>query len=387
MVENGCLIPKKILVVSQYDFPIERRNQNFYQRLFYGSQYSDIYLILRRGQICSDELKKKITIEYAPFSNRVLYFFYIVYFALLGRFRGFRLIFTDGSVFSILGFVLKFLLGYFWVMDIWDRPRWQPGQHQPGDPVSLANRAIFWMMGFADLYLLSVLPPAAQDIKLRPERCAQFFNCLDLAECAQEPPARPDDDPTLHVAFGRARFDHTIGVRTVVAAAEALAKEQRRIVFHVVGRLTDDLKALIESSPAANLFQIHGFIKESRREFYSRMHVGLCPYDAYQDNSFIFPIKVLEHLSQGNPVIVSRLPGLCAMVQEGYNGLTIDAGDAHQLASALTRLQDDRELWRRLAANALESIKKYDVRKKNRDMFHAVAEHFARWQARTRAGA
>ena len=51
------------------------------------------------------------------------------------------------------------------------------------------------------------------------------------------------------------------------------------------------------------------------------MRPGLVPYMNFEDLKYIYPIKVLEHLSQGNPVIASDLPGLTVMVQDGYNAL------------------------------------------------------------------
>lgn len=51
------------------------------------------------------------------------------------------------------------------------------------------------------------------------------------------------------------------------------------------------------------------------------MRPGLVPYMNFEDLKYIYPIKVLEHLSQGNPNIASDLPGLTVMVQDGYNAL------------------------------------------------------------------
>jgi glycosyltransferase involved in cell wall biosynthesis len=378
---SRMLVPDSVLVVTQYDLPIERRNQNCYQRLYYGSQYAAISLLVRKSAVTSEELAARLTIVRAPVDNRVGYILFALLFAALGRLRGLRLVFTDCSVLAVIGFFARFLLGYFWVLDVWDRPRWRPGQHEAGMRRRLSDRVIFWMMGRANFYLLSVLPPAAKDIAPDPARCAQFFNCLDLAECAEAPPDR-GNDPTLHIAYGKARFDHTLGVATVVAAAEELKRRQVPVLIHIVGRLTPELEALIRDSAAAELFTIRGFVAGTRREVFRGIHVGLCPYEDYEDCRYIFPIKVLEHLSQGNPVIVSRLPGLCAMIEDGVNGVVAEPGEPRQFADAIERLATDRALWERLAAGALTSIRRFDVTRKNREMFEAVAERYGQWCGR-----
>ncbi|MCU0838576.1 MAG: glycosyltransferase family 4 protein [Rhodospirillales bacterium] len=316
----------------------------------------------------------------SPFDNRLLYILYAILFAAAGRTRNFRLIFTDGSNFAMIGFFSKILFNYFWVMDVWDRPRWRPGQHENGMKTRLSDRVIFWMMGRADFFLLSVLPPAAKDIDPSPERSAQFFNCINLSDCAETPPAR-GNDPVLHIAYGKARFDHTLGVSTVVAAAEQLHARGIPVKIHIVGRLTPELEAEVRSSAAAGLFEVHGFIDEARGAFYRRIHAGICPYEDYEDLRYIFPIKVLEHLSQGNPLIVSRLPALCAMIEDDYNGLVVEPGNPRQLADAIERLAVDRVLWQRLADNALKSVRRFDVVAKNRAMFEAVAARYAQWRS------
>jgi glycosyltransferase involved in cell wall biosynthesis len=139
-----------------------------------------------------------------------------------------------------------------------------------------------------------------------------------------------------------------------------------------VGQLPDEERARIERSEAADYFKVHGFIEKRVLEFLRTMHAGLVPYVDYEDLSYIFPIKVLEHLSQGNPVIATRLPGLCAMVTHEENGLVVTPGDPDDLAKAISLLQADADLFNRLARNALKSIKQFDVEQKNRKIFETI---------------
>ncbi len=164
------------------------------------------------------------------------------------------------------------------------------------------DRILFRVMRMADLFILSVLPPAVKDIDPPPGRCVQFTNAIAMETVADAPPKRPADDDTLHLAFGKSIFDETVGLGVVQEAAEILV--QRGVPFHVhaIGEVTQEVRNTVAASPVAAHITLHGVIKESRAEFFHRhIHVGLTPYMGYEDLSYIYPIKVLEHLSQGNP--------------------------------------------------------------------------------------
>jgi glycosyltransferase involved in cell wall biosynthesis len=362
----------RIFILTQYSLPDFKRNMNAYQRIVFGSQYASVVLLIRRKASVSAEIKEKVTLHRAPVHNRWLFFIYAVLFAGWMRLRGSSIIITTVDGFAGVGFLAKFLGRYFWVMDVWDRPRWRTGYHEAHHRAPLGDRFVFWLMGFADLYLLSCLPRAAKDIRMPEAKRLQLYNAISLDGAAHEPPPRNRCDPTLHVAYGRSKFHWTVGQDAVVKAAEILHARGCPVIIHFVGQVSEADRRAIESSPAAALIQIHGFIPESRTDFFRCMHVGLAVYKPYEDMSYIFPIKVLEHLREGNPVIASRLPGLCAMVQHEYNGLPVEPGDPRSLADAIARLQCDWDLWHRLSLNAIESVKRFDVVEKNRRIFEAV---------------
>jgi glycosyltransferase involved in cell wall biosynthesis len=68
------------------------------------------------------------------------------------------------------------------------------------------------------------------------------------------------------------------------------------------------------------------------------------------------PFAVLEAMASEKPVLVSRIGGLTSVVQDGVNGLLVRAGDADALAEGLVRLLADRELARRLARAARDTV-------------------------------
>jgi glycosyltransferase involved in cell wall biosynthesis len=68
------------------------------------------------------------------------------------------------------------------------------------------------------------------------------------------------------------------------------------------------------------------------------------------------PFALLEAMACEKPVLVSRIGGVPSVVQDGGNGLLVPAGDPEALARGLVRLLADRELGRRLARAARDTV-------------------------------
>jgi glycosyltransferase involved in cell wall biosynthesis len=288
------------------------------------------------------------------------------------RFKGLKVFITEPTGMAAAGFLSKFLFRTFWVLDLWDRPQWRPGQHESGKRRKLFDRTVFWVMRHADLFLLSCMKHAVRDINPPEDRCAHFYNALDPKEFSDSIPERKPGE-ALRLSFGKSIFDDTVGLSVVVEAAEILVDKECNFEFHIVGDLASEAAIdLVNISPAVNNIVLHGVTRESRSEFFKMMHAGLVPYMDFEDLKYIYPIKVLEHLSQGNPVIASDLPGLAAMVQDGYNGYLVKPNDPVSLAEAVLKLESNPVLWKEMAENALQSIRKFDAYKKNKKIFETI---------------
>ena len=72
-------------------------------------------------------------------------------------------------------------------------------------------------------------------------------------------------------------------------------------------------------------------------------------------------LVAVEALGCGCATLVSDLPALRDVVEDGVNGLVFRSGDAADLASKIAQILDNRELYNRLVQNGQQSVKeKFD---------------------------
>jgi glycosyltransferase involved in cell wall biosynthesis len=81
------------------------------------------------------------------------------------------------------------------------------------------------------------------------------------------------------------------------------------------------------------------------------MDVATAPYPATAD-CYFSPLKLVEYMAAGVPVVASRIGQIAEVVEDGVTGTLCAAGDAAELAAALERVMADPAAARRRAAAA-----------------------------------
>jgi glycosyltransferase involved in cell wall biosynthesis len=83
------------------------------------------------------------------------------------------------------------------------------------------------------------------------------------------------------------------------------------------------------------------------------MHVAVAPYPAPGPGGFYFsPLKVLEYMAAGLPVVASRVATIEEMIESGRHGVLVEPGSAEALAGAMDALRRDPDARARLGAAA-----------------------------------
>lgn len=86
-----------------------------------------------------------------------------------------------------------------------------------------------------------------------------------------------------------------------------------------------------------------------------RMHVGVAPYSR-SEASYFSPLKVLEYMAAGLPVLGSSTGQIPFLIEDGHSGLLYAPGDAGSLADAMRTLCEDEALRRGMGRAGREAV-------------------------------
>jgi len=148
------------------------------------------------------------------------------------------------------------------------------------------------------------------------------------------------------------------GLEIMVEGARMLASKRQDFRIKLVGcRPTEEkmVRELVMRAGIQNLFDIlppvpHGDIPSTL--WSADFGISLLEPNAYFATSP--PVKVLEFLAAGLPVIANSIPTHSLYLEDGANALIIPY-DAKSFADAMNTLMGDSKLRRRLSGNALKS--------------------------------
>jgi glycosyltransferase involved in cell wall biosynthesis len=90
----------------------------------------------------------------------------------------------------------------------------------------------------------------------------------------------------------------------------------------------------------------------------STLDVAVAPYPQIQEFYFS-PLKILEYMAAGLPVVASRIGQIPTLVEPEETGLLVTPGCKHELAQALLRLSSDPLLRGRLGAAARQHVENH----------------------------
>jgi glycosyltransferase involved in cell wall biosynthesis len=201
----------------------------------------------------------------------------------------------------------------------------------------------------ADKYREDFKSLAGKTIVVAPNGAAESRPGPDLVTW----PGRPG---TIQVGFIGRPFVGK-GIELMVSAAERMPGCD----FHVVGANKDNVDWIGTDFPA-NL-HFHGYQPHARLGAYQRrFDIAVAPYceqvmnaSETESASITSPLKLLEYMSAGLPVIVSDLPGVRDILGAEDVATIVPPSDVDALVGALQRLAADPELRRKLGAAARQS--------------------------------
>lgn len=171
------------------------------------------------------------------------------------------------------------------------------------------------------------------------------------------------------------------GMETVAALAPLASWAD----FHVVGGTPADIDRWKRQGVASDNLIFHGFHPHSdvpaflcafdvlllpnRKVVLTDGYGGAGGKEALNISDWTSPLKAFEYMSTGKPILVSDLPALREVFEDGQNALLCDPEQPEDWLNKLTMLRDDSELRHTLGAEALgRFLEKYTWRARARQI-------------------
>jgi glycosyltransferase involved in cell wall biosynthesis len=144
------------------------------------------------------------------------------------------------------------------------------------------------------------------------------------------------------------------------------SQRQREPIAALAGKL--GLAGQVEIAPAVGQPEL---VQALHRSFAVLAPLGINDRNVQQG---CCPLKVLEGMAAGIPVIASDLPAVRELGEHGRHLLLVKPGSVDQIAQAVLQLRSDPDLWRRLSTAARERIVSHYTWERSGAALSAVCE-------------
>lgn len=358
-------------------------NRPSYQRLKHFSAKNRVCFLLRGGQSAAPELLRQVELSRSPFfKNRyVSHLFYHIW--ALGLLitkiaqRQVDWIYTFPDFGVIHGFWGKRLGGCRWIADMIDDPALELQTMTEKRP--RLKYTLYWLYVQLLKRILKhadVIPAIGwdksgglpetlqQQYGVRPVRIVPVANGIDLANAKGEPVYHNSDEFSVLYLGGLAAVR---GLETLIRATACLQGTIPNLRVHLVGqeRHARDLAILqdeIAAHQVESIVRIHGKVRHDQAlNWMASADVCVVVLNPSIKNfQYTYSVKLFEYLALNKAVVAPDLPGVRAVITEGFNGLLYTPGDDQSLAEVLARFYHESNLRPWLESNARRSIEHFD---------------------------
>jgi glycosyltransferase involved in cell wall biosynthesis len=173
---------------------------------------------------------------------------------------------------------------------------------------------------------------------------------------APPPPSGADVRAELGIP-AEARVIGTVSVLRPQKALDVFVRASARLLrerpdLYVLlagdGPLRGELTALVESLGVQDRLLMLGY-RSDASDVIAALEVAVSS-SAYEGS----PLAVMEYMESARPIVATRVGGVPDLIEDGVNGLLVDAADEAGLAAAIGRMLADPEAARRMGEAARE---------------------------------
>lgn len=362
----------KLLFITSISQSASHKNLNHFQHVHHLSRTTDFAILGAKGSTFAAARAGT-----PVFRGRLPGKFGVVllglWLVLTGRAKEYDIVLTDPSLLGILGWLFKRAGTRRWAVDVWDIPgRYAQGGHWLNGVRRAAAR---WFLRSiyrsADLFIVSILPEFEfAAFRIPKEKVLRCKNAIWMEDML--PPAQTEG-PDLAILCMRSVHTRPMGLDTLAAAYAQIADEFAGISLVLIGRIpehVEDQVAPLRNRPGIR--RIERLEHDALQRAIAAATVCVVPFHDVDDLRQTYPVKVLEYMALGKPIVASAIAGMREMIEDGQTGLLFKPGDAGDLAAKLRLLCLDPALRRRLSENAMRSSETFDCNAKNETIRKAM---------------
>lgn len=185
-------------------------------------------------------------------------------------------------------------------------------------------------------------------------------NAVDVERFKPDPSLRVQTRSSLHL------IDHPLLVfvgcfyqwHDIVTLLKAFAcvlktHSDARLLMVGDGTEREAMMKLSDSLGMNNAVQFTGFVIHAEVSRYvNAADIAVVPVPAMKQELWLSPMKLFEYMASGKAIIASAMGQIKDVIQNGQNGLLVQAGDEKALANAIDMLIEDIPLRTRLGEQA-----------------------------------
>ena len=153
-----------------------------------------------------------------------------------------------------------------------------------------------------------------------------------------------------------------------------------RINFIIAGAKNDreynKIKNIVDQYELNSRVTIKSWMSPKQVEkLKSEIDIGCAPMIKNERNKICSPLKVLEYLSAGIPVLATNLEGIQYIIKNGENGFTMK-NDPEISAAAIDQLYSNFEFYHKLSVGCLETAGFFSWEQRTRTIHNFLETEF-----------
>jgi glycosyltransferase involved in cell wall biosynthesis len=168
------------------------------------------------------------------------------------------------------------------------------------------------------------------------------------------------------------------GVETLVAATALARTPGLQVLLVGDGPERPYVERLARRHGVADRVHVTGFVSHKRIPAVLRSADLIVLPSFYEELGTV----LIEAMQVGVPAVATRVGGIPELVEHGTTGLLVEPGEPAALAAAIDTILADRELARRLGANAMRRAPEYDMDRLGAQVHGLYERVLEEWPAR-----